>query len=425
MAGNTDERCLDPNVNCVITRISCDLLGISNIDLSAISLAEHIARESLKGTIRLARNWSTKGNLDVSSVDSLNYGIDQLMPVNGSSSLFLFPNGDIDVDREDAETYSLIPRDLKLLSYMLVVNGHPATSDFSLNIDDDENGLFERHCCVTEIGLRTKCAEVAPIPIQQSCLTLFQDAAKFAKCDQKVGLKPTASETLTLEQQIFMKEIITVCMGQDDKKRHEALHTLETDSGLQVLLPHLTQRVCKSISANISQRCLSLIIYAGRVLRSISHNKACDMTVTLHDVLPALLSCCVGRNICMKPETDNHWALRDFSAKTLVGIIREQVDRKDGGYTCRRLFNFAFKVLKNSASSLSMIYGTIYILQEFVEAEKVQWLLNEFSEVRNRCKTQIESNRHGSRNQDAAKLNHLILKCESILRNRMSSAYRV
>ncbi|CAI2347306.1 unnamed protein product [Caenorhabditis sp. 36 PRJEB53466] len=366
MGSNTDDRCLDPNVDCVITRISCDLLGISNIDSSVISLTEHIARESLKGTIRLTRNWSRK-----------------------------------DVDREDAETYSLIPRDLKLLSYMLVVNGHPATSDFSLNLDDDENGLFERHCCVTEIDLRTKCVEVAPIPIRQSCVTLFQDASKFAKCDQKVGLKPTASETLTLEQQIFMKEIITVCMGQDDKKRHEALHTLETDSGLQVLLPHLTQRVCKSISANISQRCLSLIIYAGRVLRSISHNKACDMTVTLHDVLPALLSCCVGRNICMKPETDNHWALRDFSAKTLVGIIREQVDKKDGSYTCRRLFNFTFKVLKNAASSLSMIY------------------------VRNRCKSQLESNRHGSQNQDAAKLNHLILKCESILRNRISSTYRI
>lgn len=63
---------------------------------------------------------------------------------------------------------------------------------------------------------------------------MFRDAVKTAKIDQKVGLKPSTIEILTVEQQIFMKDIITVCMGQDDKKRHEALYTLETDAGLQV-----------------------------------------------------------------------------------------------------------------------------------------------------------------------------------------------
>lgn len=63
---------------------------------------------------------------------------------------------------------------------------------------------------------------------------MFRNATKSAKVEQKVGLKTVAAETLTLEQQIFMKDIITVCMGQDDKRRLEALYTLETDAGLQV-----------------------------------------------------------------------------------------------------------------------------------------------------------------------------------------------
>lgn len=420
------------------------MLGITSLNTEAAELLEFLSREKLKEIVRLSAKWTQKsarrrmavadvehairstrqcGGLNISSVDTLNLGIQQLQPIQGTSTgiySFLKSSADVDVDKEDTETFIKIPRDLRVISYPLVNEGQPVQSEYTVNVDEDDGNFFEK--IVPEV--MTMIPEKnTPSSSTTSSLQMFRDAVKTAKIDQKVGLKPSTIEILTVEQQIFMKDIITVCMGQDDKKRHEALYTLETDAGLQVFLPHLTERICKSISANISQRCLSLIIYAGRVLRSLSHNKACDMTVTLHHVLPALLSCCVGRNMCLRPETDNHWALRDFSAKTLVGLVRDQVDKHDAGRTARRLFDFSHRIFRDTGSSFSMIYGTVHILQEFVAGpKKAAWLLTELGETNARCKSHIESgSRIGASQlsiQEAQKLNQQILKCENSIRNR-------
>uniref|UniRef100_A0A1I7TGA9 Transcription initiation factor TFIID subunit 6 n=1 Tax=Caenorhabditis tropicalis TaxID=1561998 RepID=A0A1I7TGA9_9PELO len=434
-----------PHQNPLFTQVTADMLGITNLDTPAAELLEFLARETLKETLRLAKIWTHKnsrhrmtvtdvenvirymqntGHLNIHSVDTLNLGIQNLAPVPGTSTgLYSFQktSSDVDVDKEDSETFVKIPRELRLISYPLVTDGQPVQSEYSVNADEEEGAYFEKNTPEVMAPIQEKSETTRA----KTCLQMFRDAVKSAKIDQKVGLKPATAEILTVEQQIFMKDIITVCMGQDDKKRHEALYTLETDAGLQVFLPHLTERICKSISANISQRCLSLIIYAGRVLRSLSHNKACDMTVTLHHVLPALLSCCVGRNMCLRPETDNHWALRDFSAKTLVGLVREQVDKSDNGFTARRLFDFSYRIFKNPSSSFSMIYGTIHILQEFVvDAKKAAWLLTEFQEMSGRCKQHIDSaTRMGTPQlsvQEAAKLSQQILKAETNIRSRYS-----
>lgn len=427
----------------IFTQTSADLLGITNLDSSAAELLEFLARETIKETVRLARNWTHKcarrrmsvadvenvlryqqntGKLKIPTADSVNIGVQHLTQIPGTSStpLFTFQKTDIDVDKEDTETFVRIPRDLRLISYPLVNEGQPVQSEYTVNVDDEDGNYFEKNAPEVMAPIQEK---VLPSTSTSSCLQMFREAIKTAKTDQKVGLKPSTMEILTVEQQIFMKDIITVCMGQDDKKRHEALYTLETDAGLQVFLPYLTERICKSISANISQRCLSLIIYAGRVLRSLSHNKACDMSVTLHHVIPSLLSCCIGRNMCLRPESDNHWALRDFSAKTLVGLVRDQVDKRDAGFTARRLFDFAYRIFKDQLSSFSMIYGTIHILQEFAsDTKKATWLLSEFAEMTLRCKQHIESasrmNTPTLSIQEAAKLNQQISKSESVIRSR-------
>ena len=73
-------------------------------------------------------------------------------------------------------------------------------------------------------------------------------------------------------------------------------------------------------------------------------------------------------------------------------FCRDQVDKRDAGFTARRLFDFAHRIFRDSASSFSMIYGTIYILQEFiVDTRKATWLLAELSEMATRCKQHIEA----------------------------------
>lgn len=41
----------------------------------------------------------------------------------------------------------------------------------------------------------------------------------------------------------------------------------------------------------------------------------------LHQLLPSILTCLVGKTLCADPASDDHWALRDYSASLLEKIV--------------------------------------------------------------------------------------------------------
>ena len=42
----------------------------------------------------------------------------------------------------------------------------------------------------------------------------------------------------------------------------------------------------------------------------------------LHEFVPAVCTCIVSKQLCMRPEADNHWALRDFAARLMAQICK-------------------------------------------------------------------------------------------------------
>jgi len=46
------------------------------------------------------------------------------------------------------------------------------------------------------------------------------------------------------------------------------------------------------------------------------------MYFQLHELIPSVATCIVSRSLCVRPEIDNHWALRDFAARLLVQICK-------------------------------------------------------------------------------------------------------
>ncbi|VDM73371.1 unnamed protein product, partial [Strongylus vulgaris] len=97
------------------------------------------------------------------------------------------------------------------------------------------------------------------------------------------------------------------------------------------------------------------------MMRAVAVNKAVKLDGVLHEFLPSLMSCMLGRVLCTRPESDNHWALRDFAGKTLITIIKDH-GTKD---TRRRAFRAVKRIFDDPSSSYSMIYGTITTLLEF------------------------------------------------------------
>lgn len=61
--------------------------------------------------------------------------------------------------------------------------------------------------------------------------------------------------------------------------------------------------------------------------------------VQLHQIMPAVLTCVVGKKLCVNTATDNHWVLRDFAASLVATLCSRYVApcRWMGLYACMLL----------------------------------------------------------------------------------------
>ncbi|KAF6728779.1 Transcription initiation factor TFIID subunit 6 [Oryzias melastigma] len=73
-----------------------------------------------------------------------------------------------------------------------------------------------------------------------------------------IRLKPRSTHELSVEQQLYYKEITEACVGSCEAKR------------------------------------------------------------ALHELIPAVVTCIVSKQLCLRPDVDNHWALRDFAARLMA-----------------------------------------------------------------------------------------------------------
>ncbi|VDM37573.1 unnamed protein product [Toxocara canis] len=164
---------------------------------------------------------------------------------------------------------------------------------------------------------------VAQVPSGAS--VAYRLALRATRKAERINIKPSSSHQLSLEQQYFFKEVMEACVGLDDKRRVEALESLQIDTGLQSLLPNISKWLAQGVRANLIQQSLAMLIYIVRAHSALIHNRSLDINPVLHEMVPSLLSCMVSRQLCSRPDVDNHWTLRDFASKCLVQLVREHV----------------------------------------------------------------------------------------------------
>lgn len=111
-----------------------------------------------------------------------------------------------------------------------------------------------------------------------------------SKTTEHVNIKTTTTHTLSLEQQVYYKEITEAIMGNDDQKRTEALHSLKTDAGIQPLVGRFSVAVAEGIKlrfkkthsiigvrCNIVQHNLAFLIYLMRLVQSLVNNSTLSL----------------------------------------------------------------------------------------------------------------------------------------------------
>ncbi|KAG8147357.1 putative Transcription initiation factor TFIID subunit 6 isoform 2 protein [Naja naja] len=135
-------------------------------------------------------------------------------------------------------------------------------------------------------------------------------------------LKPRSIHELSVEQQLYYREITEACVGSCEAKRAEALQSIATDPGLYQMLPRFSTFISEGVRVNVVQNNLALLIYLMRMVKALMDNPTLYLEKYLHEVIPAVMTCIVSRQLCLRPDVDNHWALRDFAARLIAQICK-------------------------------------------------------------------------------------------------------
>lgn len=170
-------------------------------------------------------------------------------------------------------------------------------------------------------------------------------------------LKPLQAHALSLEQQLYYKEVCDACIGISDSKRQEALASLSSDPGLHQLLPQFSSFITEGVRVSMSQRKLQALKHLLRMVKALLENSTLSLERCLHELLPALMSCLVNRQICLRPEAEDHWHLRDQAAKIIAEICKKYSNSTNGIQS--RVTQVLLQALNNTTQGLVVHYGAM------------------------------------------------------------------
>merc|ERR1712038_1636717 len=182
------------------------------------------------------------------------------------------------------------------------------------------------------------------------------------KTTETVNVKQLAKHELSVEQQLYYKEITEACVGSDETRRAEALQSLACDPGLHQMLPRLCTFIAEGVRVNVVQHNLAILIYLMRMVKSLLENQTLFLEKYLHELIPAVTTCIVARQLCARPDVDNHWALRDFASRLMSNICKNFNTSTNNVQT--RMTRMYAEALRADRSPLVSYYGAIAGLQE-------------------------------------------------------------
>ena len=174
--------------------------------------------------------------------------------------------------------------------------------------------------------------------------------------------KAQMTHSLSLEQQLYYKEMTEACIGGSDAKRQEALVNLSTDTSLYQLLPYFSKFIAEGIKVNISQRKLNMLKFLMKMAKALADNTSIYLSKCLPELVPAIMSCLLGKQLCMRPEAEDHWSVRDFAAKIIAIFCKKFSDPSNSLQT--RVIRIYSKALLDTTRGLSVHYGAVMGLVE-------------------------------------------------------------
>ncbi|OBZ88282.1 Transcription initiation factor TFIID subunit 6 [Choanephora cucurbitarum] len=134
----------------------------------------------------------------------------------------------------------------------------------------------------------------------------------------QVNVKPLVKHVLSKELQMYFERITEAVLSEDEQLQSQAFESLRMDPGLHQLLPYFIQHIHKKVTQN--HKNLDILEAMLSMSHSLLNNKHLFVEPYLHQLIPPILSCMVGRVICENPQQQNHWATRRRAASLIATI---------------------------------------------------------------------------------------------------------
>lgn len=232
------------------------------------------------------------------------YGYDPTEPLNyrlvPNSTLFYVPVEEIDLETFLQEPLPKAPQPMTLTSHWLAIEGVQPLIPENPTIPD-----------------RNLLGESLNIPSSQPVAPNAAASALKASTED-IEIKGPVKHVLSRELQLYYDTIIADLNGGDLHKVEAALLSVEQDAGIQNLLPYFVQFVADTVPRNL--RNLDRLLIMMRLLRSILINKHLFVEPYLHQLMPPILTCLLGKRLCEDPEREPHWSLRRDAAELVAYV---------------------------------------------------------------------------------------------------------
>ncbi|XP_033638259.1 transcription initiation factor TFIID subunit 6-like [Asterias rubens] len=227
---------------------------------------------------------------------------------------------------------------------------------------------------------------------------------KGALVAEAVKLKPVITHELSVEQQLYYKEITEACVGSSETRRAEALNSLTSDPGLYQMLPRFSTFISEGVKVNVVQNNLVLLIYIMRMVKALMDNTTLYLEKYLHELVPAVMTCIVSKQLCLRPDVENHWALRDFASRLISGICKKFSTTTNNLQL--RISKTFDKCLCDEKATMAAVYGALSGLCELGTEIIKTMVLGKLPSISDRVRLASESPIVGNVDKNAT--DHLI-----------------
>ncbi|KAF9200739.1 hypothetical protein BGZ49_009015 [Haplosporangium sp. Z 27] len=247
----------------------------------------------------------------------------------GTSEIFFLEDEELDFETILSAPLPKVPLDVTYTAHWLAIEGvQPAIPQNPTPSDAKTDLLHKRikldpstQPVVPGIKPGSSSANINNSNINSN---INSNSSNGSGGDGAAEIKPLVKHVLSKELQMYYERITSAVLSQDEVLRATGISSLQNDPGLHQLLPYFVQLVAEKVTQNT--RNLPVLVSMMAMVRALLDNDNLFVEPYLHQLMPTILTCVVGKRLGESPAHDDHWSLRS-TATDIILMICEKYGR--------------------------------------------------------------------------------------------------